>query len=38
MYVDPIMAILCAAAACIAGVIIFAKRNLLKGHSAAAEH
>ncbi len=37
MYVDPMMAILCAAAAGLAGVIIFAKRNLLKRHSAPAE-
>ncbi len=38
MYVDPMMAMICAAAAGIAGIAIFVKRNLLKGHTAAAEH
>ncbi len=38
MYVDPMMAILCAAAAGLAGVIIFAKRNLLKSHKTTAQH
>ena len=38
MYVDPIMAMVCAVAAGIAGIIIFAKRNLRRSHTTAAEH